>query len=221
MKKFILASIATAVLATSTVSASEFTINPMIGASNNKAFGTSFAAGVEAGYGDVLMGYTYTGTSEKTSSEFIYDGQEAFTNSKDEFSAHSIYAGYQFDVAAGKLAVKAGVEISKRKANGSFGWEAMTPTPFSTANNEGGMLQSSVKGESLVRPMVGLGYHLDNGWNFNLHYTFHRSDRQATANFTGAYMSADGFEEESIRNVKTSLSDKDMSTWMFTVGYRF
>ncbi|GIU36314.1 outer membrane beta-barrel protein [Shewanella schlegeliana] len=232
MKKVLLTSVLSSVLAVSamavshTASASDFTINPMIGASKNKAMGTNVAAGLEAGYKDFILGYTYTGETDNRSNteSFGFDDNDenekpvwrsfdASVHTSEKYKAHTLYVGYQFAVGAGHLAVKAGADFSKYSASTGFGI-----TEYSqggTLNKAGIGLEAQSNTE--VRPMVGVGYYLDNGLNFNVHYTFQNGSRDMKYSASGYNNS----KPKSISLGRNDLENKDFGTWMFTVGYRF
>ncbi|WP_076410689.1 hypothetical protein [Shewanella sp. UCD-KL12] len=222
MKKILCACALTSMLVASAVSASEFTINPMVGASHSKAGGTNAAVGLEAGYSDFIFGYTYTGDENKNSDTYdfqhpdVNDGisVSADTFSQDKYRAHSLYAGYQFDLGAGHLAVKAGVEMSKYSVGTGFDLRE---------NGDGGITNTAglnVSGSSNYEyaPMVGVGYYMDNGLNFNLHYTW--QDGQRDMSYSASAYNAKPVTSPS-HKVKNDVSNRDFSTVMFTVGYRF
>ncbi|GIU13160.1 hypothetical protein [Shewanella sp. MBTL60-007] len=234
MKKVLLTSVLSSVLAVSamavshTASASDFTINPMVGVSKNKAMGSNVAAGLEAGYKDFILGYTYTGETDKrnwsTNSgnvgpvPFADDNAEYIelnTYTKEKYKAHTLYVGYQFAVGAGHLAVKAGADFSKYSA--SAGFAAQDVAPGGIVNYAG--LDLNAQSNTVVRPMVGVGYYLDNGLNFNLHYTFQNGARDLKYSASGYNNSKP--EAVSLGRGKNDLENKDFGTWMFTVGYRF
>lgn len=222
MKKVLLACAVTSMLALSaSASASEFTINPMVGVSNNKAFGSNVALGLEAGYQDIIFGYTYTGDKDESNwsassedrnvvpfADMTMINATAYT--KESFKAHSVYVGYQFAMRGGHIAVKAGAEFSKYKQNAGL---ALTESMPGAENSVG--FDAYSNSNNVVKPMVGVGYYMDNGLNFNLHYTFHSGDRdmKGEAKFFGL----PGAKE----TLNYSVADKDFSTVMFTVGYRF
>ncbi|WP_394200574.1 hypothetical protein [Shewanella waksmanii] len=220
MKKIVLASALVGLVAVSNgAAASEFTINPMLGVSHNKAFKPNVAAGVELGYKDVLFGYTYTGDKkDSTQSEvFDFDGSAAqvTAGSNEQFKAHSVYLGYQFAVGTGHLAVKVGVDYSKYR--NSLGIHAST-LPNSNEFHKAGVSLNGSSGYELS-PMVGVGYYLDNGLNFNLHYTFQSGDRDMTVSGSGYIDDKKG--STAGKRVKSAFDNKDLGTVMFTVGYRF
>lgn len=227
MKKVLLACAVTSMLALSaSASASEFTLNPMVGASNSKAMGTKAAIGLEAGYSDFIFGYTYSGgeKGQDVNSSFRdyvnNDGPriemvQVSGSERDDYKAHTLYLGYQFDIGAGQLAVKAGAEFSKLKSVGQYEFNNATP------GQEGvdvdiAELSLNAESSTVIKPMIGVGYYMDNGLNFNLHYTFHNGDRDMKG--IGSVLDVRGTDAGP---VSYSTSDKDFSTVMFTVGYRF
>lgn len=227
MKKVIIASVLSCMFAGSAMASAVpqgqdegFTINPMIGVANNKAFGNQVALGLEAGYNNFLFGYTINGDKEKNSfhqQDFDpVDGQQESHDlsaySKEKYKAHQMYVGYKFDIGYGKLAIKAGTEASKVKIKNGIRVEEVIQG--GTANPMG--YDMNVSSKHVFKPMVGVGYHLDNGINFNVHYTFHKGDRDVSGSAT-AY----GPDGSKTVGVKSKTSDKDLSTVMFTVGYRF
>ncbi|MPY25962.1 outer membrane beta-barrel protein [Shewanella sp. YLB-07] len=227
MKKVLLACAVTSMLALSaSASASEFTLNPMLGASNNKAFGTNLALGLEAGYQNFIFGYTYTGDKNESNWSAASDDihvipfdingviqADAYTN--ESYKAHTLYVGYQFAVGAGHLAVKAGAEFSKYKMGAGADFTEMAPGGISHDTG----LHLNASSSTVVSPMIGVGYYMDNGLNFNLHYTIQSGDRDMDYS-ARAYM--DGKSTSgSLGRVKNEIDNKDFSTVMFTVGYRF
>ncbi|ABZ75840.1 hypothetical protein Shal_1271 [Shewanella halifaxensis HAW-EB4] len=232
MKKVLLTSVLSSVLAVSamavshTASASDFTINPMVGASKNKAMGTNVAAGLEAGYKDFILGYTYTSETDKRSNTESFgfdDGDtapdwrsfDASLYTTEKYKAHTLYVGYQFAVGPGHLAVKAGADFSKYSANAGF--DVIEYNQGGTLNKAGMGLEA--KSNTVVSPMVGVGYYLDNGLNFNVHYTFQNGARDMKYSASGYNNSKP--EAVSLGRAKNDLENKDFGTWMFTVGYRF
>ncbi|MEZ9596598.1 hypothetical protein AB4298_18385 [Shewanella sp. 10N.261.52.F9] len=233
MKKALLTCVLSSVVAVSAIAvspiaaASDFTINPMVGASKNKAMGTNVATGLEAGYKDFILGYTYTGETEKDSQSTSFNIDEAFPGGadfhtidasvyqKEKYKAHTLYLGYQFQLGSGHLAVKAGADFSKY--DGSLGFSAQEVVPGGVAHKAG----MNIKGKSNteVRPMVGVGYYLDNGVNFNLHYTFQTGARDLNYSASGYIDGNSG--STPIGKGKNHMQNKDFGTWMFTVGYRF
>ncbi|MBE7215839.1 outer membrane beta-barrel protein [Shewanella benthica] len=221
MNKRVVACALTSMLALSaSANSSEFTINPMVGASYNKAFGTKAAVGLEAGYGSFLMGYTYSGAEKgkgfnERFEEFFPNGYDSLGvdgSSRHDYKAHTLYLGYQFNLGTGQLALKAGAEFSKLKSKGSYLLDTSFP------GYEGDYTEFSYTADSgtLVKPMVGVGYYMNNGLNFNLHYTYHNGDRRMKG--SGTALDAQGADT---RSGSYSFSGKDLSTVMFTVGYRF
>lgn len=223
MKNVLIASLIACSIATPVMAhASDFTLNPMVGAAHNKAFGSQLALGIEAGYKDFILGYTINGDKEKNGAADYFPGMDkddiempplelgAYSNEK--YRAHQLYMGYQFDTGPGKLAFKAGAEFSKLKVKS--GMSASELIPGGTGMEVG--YDASVASNTVIRPMVGVGYYLDNGLNFNLHYTFHKGDRDMKG-------SADFYGVSGANNIPLngSIGDKDFSTVMFTVGYRF
>lgn len=230
MKKLVVACALTSMLALSaSANASEFTINPMVGASHSKAGGTNAALGLEAGYSDFIFGYTYTGDENKSESKYSYEAVDPDFNdapdvnlgvtaySNDKYKAHTLYAGYQFDLGAGHLAVKAGVEMSKYSTSNGFGMQEFTAAGKPTENKLGASINGSSDYE--YAPMVGVGYYMDNGLNFNLHYTWQDGKRDMSYSASG-YINKESGKSPSHR-VKNDVSNRDFSTVMFTVGYRF
>ncbi|WP_299791732.1 hypothetical protein [uncultured Shewanella sp.] len=225
MKKVLLACAVTSMLALSaSATASEFTLNPMVGASNSKAMGTKAAVGLEAGYSDFIFGYTYSGGEKGQNIDTSFETDvmpgapdvemiQVNGSERNDFKAHTLYLGYQFDVGAGQLALKAGAEFSKLKSVGNYDLNNATPGQDYVDRAELGLNASS---STVVKPMIGVGYYMDNGLNFNLHYTFHSGDRDMKG--TGSILDARGTDAGA---VSYSVADKDFSTVMFTVGYRF
>ncbi|WP_394146830.1 hypothetical protein [Shewanella atlantica] len=225
MKKVLLACAVTSMLALSaSATASEFTLNPMVGASNSKAMGTKAAVGLEAGYSDFIFGYTYSGAEKGQNIDTSFETDvmpgapdvemiQVNGSERNDFKAHTLYLGYQFDVGAGQLALKAGAEFSKLKSVGNYDLNNATPGQDYVDRAELGLNASS---STVVKPMIGVGYYMDNGLNFNLHYTFHSGDRDMKG--TGSILDARGTDAGA---VSYSVADKDFSTVMFTVGYRF
>lgn len=205
-----------------TAMASDFTLNPMVGVAKNKAMGTNAALGLEAGYKDFILGYSYTGDSNKDSFSQHFDElkptpfdnvfQQAKAHYNDDYKAHTVYAGYQFSLGSGYLALKAGAEFSNLKMNA--GVAVYDVMPGGQTLVESGAISAS--SNTVVKPMVGVGYYMDNGLNFNLHYTIHNGNRdmKGSAKYQG---------DESAGKAKLNgqIPDKDFSTLMFTVGYRF
>ncbi|WP_028773952.1 hypothetical protein [Shewanella waksmanii] len=220
MKKLLLVTTLTGLVSVSSVShAAELTVNPLLGVSHNKAFKSNVAAGIELGYSDVLFGYTYTGgaNSSQLSESVGLEKSSAQVNaySDDKYKAHSLYVGYQFAVGRGHLAVKAGADFSKYRANAGF--QAATMPGSAVQADMGLGLNASSSYE--FSPMVGIGYYLNNGFNFNLHYTFQSGDRDMKVNGSG-YINNDKGSMSSKR-FKNGYDNKDLGTVMFTVGYRF
>jgi len=225
MKKVLLACAVTSMLALSaSASASEFTLNPMVGASNSKAMGTKAAIGLEAGYSDFFFGYTYSGAEKgqniNTSFETdVMPGSpdvemiQVNGSERNDYKAHTLYLGYQFDIGAGQLALKAGAEFSKLKSVGQYELNNATPGQETVDIAE---LSLNTASSTVIKPMIGVGYYMNNGLNFNLHYTFHNGDRDMKG--AGSVLDARGTDAGP---VSYSTSDKDFSTVMFTVGYRF
>lgn len=205
-----------------TAMASEFTINPMVGVAKNKAMGTSAALGLEAGYKDFILGYSYTGDSNKDDlskhfeplqpTPFDNAAQQTKAHYNDDYKAHTVYAGYQFALGSGYLALKAGAEFSILKMNAGVGVYDVIPGGQNLA--ESGSISTS--SNTVVKPMVGVGYYMDNGLNFNLHYTIHSGNRDMNGS---AKRSDNNSAEKATFNGQ--IADKDFSTLMFTVGYRF
>ncbi|WP_394392153.1 hypothetical protein [Shewanella woodyi] len=219
MKKLVLACVLGSMFVAS-ASASEFTINPMVGVSHNKAMSSNAVVGLEAGYDNFLVGYTYSG-AEKTNGvderfDMVfpggYDALSAKGSSKHDYKAHTLYLGYQFNMGAGQLALKAGAEFSKLKSNGAYTFD----TSFPGHEGEYSEFDFRANSNNVIKPMIGVGYYMDNGLNFNLHYTYHSGNR----NMKGSATMLDSQGAET-RSVSYALSDKDFSTVMFTVGYRF
>ncbi|RTR38623.1 hypothetical protein EKG38_12925 [Shewanella canadensis] len=225
MKKVLLACALTSMLALSaSASASEFTINPMVGVSNSKAMGTKAAIGLEAGYSDFVFGYTYSGAEKGQNMNTSFETDvmsgapdvemiQVSGSERNDYKAHTLYLGYQFSVGAGQLAVKAGAEFSKLKAVGQYEFNNATPGQEAVDIAE---LSLNTASSTVIKPMIGVGYYMDNGLNFNLHYTFHSGDRDMKG--TGSILDARGTDAGA---VSYSIDDKDFSTVMFTVGYRF
>ncbi|ABV35989.1 hypothetical protein Ssed_1378 [Shewanella sediminis HAW-EB3] len=225
MKKVLLACAVTSMLALSaSATASEFTLNPMVGVSNSKAMGTKAAIGLEAGYSDFVFGYTYSGAEKgqniNTSFETdVMPGSpdvemiQVNGSERNDYKAHTLYLGYQFDIGAGQLALKAGAEFSKLKSVGQYELNNATPGQETVDIAE---LSLNTASSTVIKPMIGVGYYMNNGLNFNLHYTFHNGDRDMKG--TGSVLDARGTDAGP---VSYSTSDKDFSTVMFTVGYRF
>ncbi|BAJ01930.1 hypothetical protein [Shewanella violacea] len=216
MKRILLACVATSMLGLSGAAVAAdngFTINPLVGASNSKHGGTNAAVGLEGGYNNFLLGYTYTGDDNKTSFTDVENGEALGTvvhttvYAKDKYKAHSLYTGYQFDLGSAQLAFKAGVEMSKYSLGAGVGQKH-----YEINGNFIDQDDTSVSGKSSYKyaPMVGVGYYLDNGLNFNLHYTWQKGEREmkysADSKFVGK---------------SKDVSNKDFSAFMFTVGYRF
>ncbi len=227
MKKVLCACVLTSMFAVSAASASEFTINPMVGASHSKAGGTNAAVGLEAGYSDFIFGYTYTGDENKSESKYTYEpidpvfdqseSIKANLYANDKYKAHTLYAGYQFDLGAGHLAVKAGVEMSKYNTSNGFGMQEYSFDGKATAHKLGASINGASNYE--YAPMVGVGYYMDNGLNFNLHYTWQDGKRDMNYSASGYVGNESG--KTASHKIKNDVSNKDFSTVMFTVGYRF
>ncbi|WP_077755770.1 outer membrane beta-barrel protein [Shewanella psychrophila] len=224
MKKLVVACALTSMIALSaTANASEFTINPLVGASHSKASGTNLALGLEAGYSDFIFGYTYTGDKNETSSNYAFFDTEIHdsalninTYDNDKFKAHSLYVGYQFDLGAGHLAVKAGVELSKYSR--SMGVNLSEINQGGNAGHKAGL---GITGTSNYEysPMVGVGYYMNSGLNFNLHYTF--QDGKRDMNISAHGYNDNESKSEAITRAKKAVSNRDFGAVMFTVGYRF
>ncbi|MDR8524576.1 hypothetical protein [Shewanella fidelis] len=234
MKKALLTCALSSVVAISAITvshsamASDFTINPMVGASKNKAMGSNVAVGLEAGYKDFIVGYTYTGETDKRGNnesfgfddidgdnEPVWRSFDASVYTTEKYKAHTLYVGYQFAVGAGHLAVKAGADFSKYSA--SAGFDAKEYNQGGILNKAGMGLEGTSNTE--VHPMVGVGYYLDNGLNFNLHYTFQNGSRDMKYSASGYNNNDKG--SVNLGRGKSDLENKDFGTWMFTVGYRF
>ncbi|QFU23595.1 hypothetical protein FM038_016375 [Shewanella eurypsychrophilus] len=225
MKKLVIACALTSMFVLSaSANASEFTINPMVGASNSKAMGTKAAIGLEAGYSDFVFGYTYSGAEkgQNINTSFETDVMpgapdvemiQVSGSERNDYKAHTLYLGYQFDMGAGHLAVKAGAEFSKLKSVGQYELNNATPGQEGFEQAE---LNLNADSNTVVKPMIGVGYYMDNGLNFNLHYTFHSGGRDMKG--TGSVLHTGGLDAGA---VSYSVEDKDFSTVMFTVGYRF
>ncbi|WP_108944181.1 hypothetical protein [Shewanella halifaxensis] len=228
MKKALLTCALSSVVAISAITvshsamASDFTINPMVGASKNKAMGSNVAVGLEAGYKDFIVGYTYTGETDKRSNTHSFDGEvdgwqsfDASLNTKEKYKAHNLYVGYQFNVGPGHLALKAGADFSKYSASTGFAVKEI----LDGGSAEVAGLNLRADGNTVVRPMIGVGYYLDNGLNFNLHYTFQNGSRDMKYSASGYYYNEKG--AVNLGRGKNDIENKDFGTWMFTVGYRF
>ena len=225
MKKLVIACALTSMFVLSaSANASEFTINPMVGASHSKASGTNAALGLEAGYSDFIFGYTYSGAEkgqDVNASDRNYvdnDGPRVEMlhvsgSERNDYKAHTLYLGYQFDIGAGQLAVKAGAEFSKLKTVGQYEFNNATPGQEAVDIAE---LSLNTASSTVIKPMIGVGYYMDNGLNFNLHYTFHSGDRDMKG--TASILDVRGTDAVP---ATYSVADKDFSTVMFTVGYRF
>ncbi|MPY26549.1 outer membrane beta-barrel protein [Shewanella psychropiezotolerans] len=229
MKKVLLACALTSIVAISsiaTANASEFTINPMIGASHSKAGGVNSAIGLEAGYGDFLFGYTYTGNSNDFSISHSEDelnpvpfadkDYSASVYSNDKFNAHALYVGYQFDMGSGHLAVKAGVELSKFKQKAGMSSSMVIDTDGGIGRDINSVNFTSESNYEYA-PMVGVGYYMNNGLNFNLHYTWQNGTRDMKNSAQGTFNGV----QDSKKFANSEVANKDFSTVMFTVGYRF
>ncbi|WP_028112599.1 outer membrane beta-barrel protein [Ferrimonas kyonanensis] len=218
MKKFVIASVLSCVTAMPALAQSgDFTLNPMVGVAHNKEFGSQVALGLEGAYKDFIFGYAYNGDKESNGTAGPLDLNDetpimASAYSKDKYRAHQLYLGYQFQVGSGHLALKAGAELSKRKINA--GLNLQTAPGHEDYHNAGFDLSAS--SSNVWKPMVGVGYYLDNGLNFNLHYTIHSGNR-AMKGQVNAYDNDNSATEATSGNIK----DRDLSTLMFTVGYRF
>lgn len=170
-----------------------FSINPMIGAAYNKTFKTHLAVGAEVGYDNVLLGYIYDGDKDNMAG-IAGEGEELVGfKGKVKYKAHQIYGGYKFDVGAGQLALKAGIEASKIKGK---------------VANIGEPGVGTAKSNTTYNPVIGVGYYFDNGINVNANYTIHTGKRKWTASSTTG-------------SEKFKAKDKDLNTFMFTVGYNF